>query len=91
MLAEERRPRNVQTSAALTGWRELLYPSQRKQGQRLDSNTGFNQSCGARKLPLNRPQCFTSLSSQNPELQKKMLVFQQAANVMATCYVWRAT
>lgn len=72
---KKRRPRNVQTSAALTGWRKLFNPYQRKQSQRLDSNTGFNQSCGERKLPLNRLRCFTCLSSQNLELQKKMLVF----------------
>lgn len=71
VYTKKRRPRNVQTSAALTGCRKLFYPSQRKQSQRLDSNTGFNQSCGERKLPLNRLRCFTCLSSQNLELQKE--------------------
>lgn len=75
VFTKKRRPRNVRTSAALTDWRALFYPSQRKQSQRLDSNTGFNQSCGERKLPLNRLRCFTPLSSQNLELRKKVLVF----------------
>lgn len=67
VYTKKRRPRNVQTSAAPTGWRKLFDPSQRKQSQRLDSNTGFNQSCGERKLPLDRLRCFTGLSSQNLE------------------------